>query len=178
MKFLKQSKTSFYRCRFELFTVSLRQGCSIADNFLVTIDMKDLSIYISYYGDAKDDIEKVQMLAKYLNVGNVKLYVDSLHQTEIDQNGGYPYWIRKMQSADKIIMLITPKYLEVLLLLRLILDFKFLIYHFAILQHVISSRKYIMNYFSREARRVYLHLQPIVFANMRTETYKNIPFSL
>ena len=81
--------------------------------FTVFIDT-NITIYISYCGVREESKNKVITFAKHLKVDNVELYLDILHQTTIDSIGGFPFWVKeKMSVADRIILILTPDYLEV-----------------------------------------------------------------
>ena len=86
---------------------------SIIVIFSVLLDAS-ITIYISYCGVRDQSKNSVIKFAKHLNVENVELYLDILHQTKIDSIGGLPFWVNeKMSVADRIILILTPDYLEV-----------------------------------------------------------------
>ena len=98
--------------------VDLRYSKSCAVLYIIVIFSllidANITIYISYCGVRDESKNKVIKFAKHLKVENVELYLDFLNQTKIDNIGGLPFWVNaKMSVADRIILILTPDYLEV-----------------------------------------------------------------
>ena len=96
-----------------LLIVISKESCCVIVIFPLLIDA-NITIYISYCGVREESKNKAIRFAKHLNAENVELYLDLLNQTTIDNIGGLPFWVNeKMSVADRIILILTPDYLEV-----------------------------------------------------------------
>ncbi|XP_065646408.1 uncharacterized protein LOC100202417 isoform X6 [Hydra vulgaris] len=77
-------------------------------------EVKERLVYISHCSLAEKDIKKVVGLVAQLNlISNVRICIDLCNQNEIHNCGGLYNWIPdNLEKADKIILVLTPLYLE------------------------------------------------------------------
>ncbi|XP_047134159.1 uncharacterized protein LOC100202417 isoform X2 [Hydra vulgaris] len=80
-------------------------------------EVKERLVYISHCSLAKKDKKKVMGLAAQLNsISNVNICIDLCNQNEILNHGLAKWILDNLEKADKIIMVLTPLYLEAITL--------------------------------------------------------------
>ena len=74
-----------------------------------------VKIYISHCSSEPREIEEMLTLATHMRTSNIEVVVDIFNKVHINTHGGLSRWIpAAMESARKILVLVTPKYLNAL----------------------------------------------------------------